>query len=281
MPGVAVAWSGGKDSAWAVHRLQAEGRPVAALITTVVREHDRVASHWVRRALVREQAAVLALPLVEVEIPWPCPNERYTAAWAAAVGELRERGGIGSVAFGDLFLRDVRAWREQLMRSVGLDAEFPLWGSRTDLLSRTMLKAGVEATLVALDPRRVDPRWIGKRWDESFLDALPPSVDPCGERGEFHTFVTGGPMFPRSIPVEEAGRFDRDEMAIVDLGPLSPVRAQRSPPTPCRNVCQVGVDGLCDGCGRSLAEIAGWLSMSDNRRQAVMARVLDWEVRSA
>lgn len=281
MHGVAVAWSGGKDGAWVVHRLRAEGRPVAALITTVVREHDRVTSHWVRRALVREQAASLELPLVEVEIPWPCPNESYTVAWTAAVRELKERGGVGSVAFGDLFLQDVRAWREQLMRTVGLEPEFPLWGIRSDLLSRAMLDAGVEATLVSVDPERVDPRWVGKRWDQSFLDALPSTVDPCGERGEFHTFVTAGPMFPRPIPVEEAGRFDRDGMAIVDLAPLSPARARRSPPTPCRNVCQVGGDGLCDGCGRSLAEIAGWLGMPDNRRQAVMARVRDWVVRSA
>lgn len=280
MSGVALAWSGGKDSAWALHELRRRGRGVAALVTTVTRGLDRTAGHGVRRGLVRRQAACLDLPLVEVEVPSPCSNELYEFAWGSALAELRVRAGIEGVAFGDLFLRDLREWRERTLAPLGLLAEFPLWGMRSDLLSEAMTRAGLEARVVCLDPARVDRQWAGAAWDRDFLAALPPDVDPCGERGEFHTFVTAGPMFPKRIPVEAGEVEERDGLVYADLTLPSHLPGERAGlTTPCRNICRIGPDGACDGCGRSLAEIAGWLAMPEGRRQAVMARVREWRVR--
>jgi uncharacterized protein (TIGR00290 family) len=272
MGGIAVSWSGGKDSFWALRELRGRGREVVALVTTISREFDRVAIHGVRRTLLRLQAARLGLPLVEVELPWPCSNEQYEAAWSAAVAELRDRAGITAVGFGDLFLADVRAYRERLLARLGIGAEFPLWGARTDSLSRAMLDAGVEARIVCLDPLRLDRRWAGAAWDRRLLVELPASVDPCGENGEFHTFVTGGPLFEAPLAVEPGVTLERDGFVFADLLPATIE-------SPCRNVCRLGDDGRCDGCGRTLAEIAEWSSMPVEGRRAVMQRVRSWAVR--
>lgn len=280
MSGLVLSWSGGKDSAWALHALRRRGREVVSLITTVTRDADRVAIHGVRRTLVRQQAAYADLPLVEVELPTPCSNEVYLFAWGSALVELRARTGIDAVGFGDLFLAEIREWREQALAPLGLRAEFPLWGMRTDLLGESMLAEGLTARIACLDPARLRREWAGAPWDRTFLTALPPNVDPCGERGEFHTFVTGGPMFTRSIAVEPGQVVERDGMVYRDLAPPSDL-AEEQRFSPCRNICRLGPDNTCDGCGRSMAEIAGWLAMPDVRRQAVMARVRDWRVRGA
>jgi uncharacterized protein (TIGR00290 family) len=279
MGGLALSWSGGKDAAWALHELRRRGQDVATLVTTITRDFDRVAIHGVRRSLVRRQAAHLGLPLVEVELPWPCSNELYEFAWGSALAELREREGIRAVAFGDLFLADVRTWRERVLAALGLGAEFPLWGMRTDLLSEAMLAAGVEARIACLDPARVDRMWAGAPWDRAFLAAQPRGVDPCGERGEFHTLVTNGPMFAQALPVETGGTVEREGMVYSDLTAPTGLAPEGSLASPCRDICRLGDDGACDGCGRSLPEIAGWVTMPDDRRRAVLARVRDWQPR--
>jgi predicted Fe-S protein YdhL (DUF1289 family) len=204
----------------------------------------------------------------------------YEFAWSAAVTKLRDDSLVTGVAFGDLFLADLRAWRERLMASLGMAAVFPLWGVRSDLLADAMLGAGMEAQIVCLDPARVDRRWAGALWDAEFITALGPAADPCGERGEFHTFVTAGPMFVGRADVEIGAIEERDGFVFADLA----LRQQTGPPvwptpSPCRNICRVGEDGLCDGCGRSLPEIAGWLGLPEARRKAVIARVSDWQPR--
>lgn len=280
MSGLVLSWSGGKDSAWALHELRRRGREVVSLITTVTRDAGRVAIHGVRRTLVRQQAAYADLPLVEVELPTPCSNELYLFALGSALAELRARTGIDAVGFGDLFLAEIREWRQQALAPLGLRAEFPLWGMRTDLLSETMLTNGLTARIACVDPARLGREWAGAPWDRAFLAGLPPDVDPCGERGEFHTFVTGGPMFSRSIAVEPGDVVERDGMVYRDLAaPSDPPEDRAAGTSPCRNICRLGPDGACDGCGRSMAEIAGWLAMPEARRQAVMARVREWRVR--
>lgn len=192
---VALSWSSGKDAAWALHLLRQQGVDVSALVTTITGEFDRVAMHGIRRSVVRRQAALVDLPLVEVDLPWPCSNAMYEFAFSATLAGLKEREGISTIAFGDLYLADVRAYRERMLAPLGLKAEFPLWGIRTDLLAERMLRSGVEAFVAVVDPARVDPRYAGARWDKAMIRSLPPAVDPCGEQGEFHTVITGGPMF--------------------------------------------------------------------------------------
>jgi uncharacterized protein (TIGR00290 family) len=282
MSRVGLSWSGGKDSFWALRELLRAGREVVALVTAISSEFDRVAIHGVRRSLVELQAARLGLPLIPVDLPWPCSNQRYEAAWHAVVDGLRDRTGITAMAFGDLFLADVRAYRERLVARLGLGAEFPLWGARTDALSGALLDAGVEARIVCLDPTRVDRRWAGAPWDRPFLAARVESVDPCGENGEFHTFVTGGPLFDAPLAVDPGVVVERDGFVFADLVPRPASGIGPGEPrieSPCRNVCRLGNDGVCDGCGRTLAEIAEWSTMTDNGRRAVMARVRSWAVR--
>lgn len=201
-----LAWSGGKDSALALWALRGGdvGRgpsppaPVAALLTTVTEDFGRVSMHGVRRALVRAQAAAAGLPLVEVGIPARCSDAEYEARMGEVLGAAAARG-LEAVTFGDLFLEDVRAYRERQLARLGLRAEFPLWGLDTGELARRFLALGFKAWVVCVDTQRLDASLAGRAYDEAFLDDLPPGVDPCGERGEFHTFVYDGPIFARPV----------------------------------------------------------------------------------
>lgn len=214
---VALSWSSGKDAAWALHLLRQQGVDVSALVTTITREFDRVAMHGVRRSVLRQQAAQVDLPLVEVELPWPCSNEMYEFALSASLANLKEREGITAVAFGDLYLADVRAYRERMLKPFGLDALFPLWGIRTDLLAQRMLRAGVEAFVAVLDPSKLDRSYAGAQWTEAMIRSLPATVDPCGENGEFHTIVTDGPMFASPITVYPGEVVERDGFVFADF----------------------------------------------------------------
>ena len=211
-------WSSGKDSAWALHELRGAGVPVGALAVTVNRAFERVAMHAVRVELVRRQAEAAGLPLRVVEIPHPCSNAEYEAAFRAAAGDaLRE--GVRTMAFGDLFLADVRAYRERLLAGSGIEPLFPLWGRDTAELARAMLAGGLRAVVTCVDPKQVPAELAGRAFDGELLAALPAAVDPCGERGEFHTFACDGPMFSRPVPVRVGERVLRDGFVFADLLP--------------------------------------------------------------
>lgn len=219
---ILLSWSGGKDAAWALHCLRmasAAGSDVVALVTTVVPEFDRVAMHGVRASLLRTQAAATGLPLLEVALPWPCSNERYEAAFAEALDAARTRWGVTHVAFGDLFLAEIRTYREALLARVGLTPLFPLWGQPTEPLLAAMLQGGVRARIVCLDPTRVGRELAGRELDAGLVAELPADVDRCGERGEFHTFVTAGPMLRHQIAVRPGPIVERDGFIFADLLP--------------------------------------------------------------
>jgi uncharacterized protein (TIGR00290 family) len=213
---VALAWSGGKDSALALGALRREGTTVAALLTTFTDDYDRVSMHGVRRALVRDQAAVAGIPLVEVGIPAGCVNEVYAARMEAAFRSppLEE---LDAVASGDLFLEDVRAYREERLASAGKSALFPLWGRDTAALARSFIEDGYEAYVVCVDTSMLDASFAGRKYDTSLLNDLPPGIDPCGENGEFHSFVYAGPCFDRPVPCQVGEQVLREGFAFADL----------------------------------------------------------------
>ncbi|RYZ01765.1 MAG: adenine nucleotide alpha hydrolase [Myxococcales bacterium] len=212
-----LSWSSGKDSAWTLHMLrQQQELEVVGLLTTVNEQFDRVAMHAVRSELLRAQAEAAGLPLLEVKLPWPCHNEQYEAAMAAAMVEVKARG-VTAMAFGDLFLEDIRAYREQKLEGTGVRPVFPLWGKPTAELARQMIAGGLQARLTCVDPRVMPSALAGRAFDEALLRDLPASVDPCGERGEFHTFVHSGPMFERAIPIESGEVVERDGFVFADL----------------------------------------------------------------
>lgn len=214
-----MAWSSGKDSAYALHAVrQAGALDVVGLLTTVTDAYARVSMHGVRETILSAQAARVGLPLTTVRIPAPCPNEIYERAMAAALGDARARG-VSHVVFGDLFLADLRAWRIARLAEVGMTAEFPLWRRDTAALAREMIAAGMEARIACLDPRRLDRSFAGRSFDDALLDALPPDVDPCGENGEFHTVVTAGPMFAAPIPTRLGEIVERDGFVFADVLP--------------------------------------------------------------
>jgi uncharacterized protein (TIGR00290 family) len=211
-----VSWSSGKDSAWMVHVLRQQGIDLGALLTTVNADANRVAMHAVRVDLLRAQAQSLELPLWEVPIPSPCPNDTYERAMADAVA----RGvadGYTHIAFGDLLLEDIRRYREERLIGTGLTPLFPLFGADTAALARQMVDAGLRARITCVDPRRLDPRFAGREFDAALLAELPASVDPCGERGEFHSFAYAGPMFTRPIDVAAGAVVERDGFVFADL----------------------------------------------------------------
>jgi uncharacterized protein (TIGR00290 family) len=217
---IALSWSGGKDAAWALHRLR--GLPaveVVALVTTVVSAFGRVAMHGVRAELVRAQARAVGVELVEVPLSWPSTNAEYEQRVGLALAELRTGLGVTHVAFGDLFLEDVRAYRERMLAGTGLAPLFPLWLEPTGRLMETMLGEGVEARIVCLDPQRVGRELAGRAIDAALLAGLPAAVDPCGERGEFHTFVTAGPMLREPVRVAPGEIVEREGFVYADLIP--------------------------------------------------------------
>lgn len=214
-----MSWSTGKDSAFALHVVRAgEEIDVRALLVTVNADADRVAMHAVRRRLLEAQARRLGLPLHVVEIPSPCSNDVYEERMAAAVAMARETA-VELMVFGDLFLEDVRAYREDRLSGTGIAPVFPLWGRPTHLLARDMLTAGVQAVVTCVDPRVLSAEFIGRSFDESFLADLPEEVDPCGERGEFHTFVWDAPDFHSPIEIELGEVVSRDGFVFCDVVP--------------------------------------------------------------
>jgi uncharacterized protein (TIGR00290 family) len=213
---VGLAWSGGKDSALALWALRRAGVEVAALLTTITEGYDRVSMHGVRRELLRRQAAATGVTLVEVTIPPDCVNAVYEERMAAAFAEP-PLDGIGAMASGDLFLEDVRAYREERLADAGKEALFPLWGRNTQLLARTFLDEGFEAVVCCLDPRKLDQSFAGRPYDAHFLADLPDDVDPCGERGEFHTFVHAGPILSEPERVTVGEMVERDGFVFCDL----------------------------------------------------------------
>jgi uncharacterized protein (TIGR00290 family) len=216
--GLALSWSGGKDSAialWALRRTQCEPE---ALITTVTETYDRISMHGVRRELLARQADALAIPLVEVTIPPACSDDVYEQRMAHAFAATR-LSEVDTVAFGDLFLEDIRAYREQRLAEAGRRALFPLWGRDTSELANEFVDDGFEATLVCVDPRTLDPSFAGRAYDRRLLADLPPGVDPCGENGEFHTFVHAGPVFSRPIVCTTGDVVERDGFVFCDLVP--------------------------------------------------------------
>lgn len=215
---LALAWSGGKDSALALHALRAAGREPDALLTTVTEGVERISVHGVRRALLHAQAAALGIALVEVRIPLPCPNEVYEARMEAALA-APPLDAVTEVAFGDLFLEDVRAYREERLAPTGRRALFPVWGRDTAELARTFIDQGFEAILATVDPRFLDASFAGRAYDAELLADLPPTVDPCGENGEFHTFVHAGPIFAAPIAVTTGELVERDGFAYRDIVP--------------------------------------------------------------
>lgn len=219
MADLALSWSGGKDSALALWVLREKHQvPPRALITTVTNEYERVSMHGVRRALLELQAAALGLPLVEVTIPSRCSNDVYEARMAQALASA-ELNGVQVVAFGDLFLQDIRAYREQRLATAGKRALFPLWGRDTTELARSFIAEGFEATLVCVDPGQLDASFAGRRYDARLLSELPAGVDPCGENGEFHTFVHAGPILDRRIECQVGEVVRRDGFVFCDVLP--------------------------------------------------------------
>ena len=216
---LALSWSGGKDSALALWMLRGEGREPAVLVTTVTESYDRVSMHGVRRDLLECQADAVGIRLVEVLIPPRCGNELYEQRTEQAFATPM-LAGVDSVAYGDLFLEDVRARREERLAAAGRRGVFPLWGLDTTTLAHDLIAAGFEATLVCVDPRKLDPSFAGRAYDEELLADLPAGVDPCGENGEFHTFVHAGPIFTAPIACVHGETVERDGFLFTDLLPV-------------------------------------------------------------
>jgi uncharacterized protein (TIGR00290 family) len=217
MKHILLSWSSGKDSAWSLHILRQRGEyEVAGLLTTFNEAADRVAMHAVRRELVEQQAAAAGLPLWAIPLPWPCSNEQYEALMAQTCAKAISEG-IEGVAFGDLFLEDVRAYREKQMAGTGLAPIFPVWGLPTQSLAEEMIAGGVRAKLTCVNTTKLGQSFVGREFDWSLLSALPDGVDPCGERGEFHSFVYAGPMLSSALPVSVGVTVVRDQFAFADL----------------------------------------------------------------
>lgn len=214
-----LAWSSGKDSAWTLHTLrQSADFEVAALLTTINRDAGRVAMHAVREELLDMQAAALGLPLVKVQIPAQCTNTVYEEAIEAAMARARAEG-VWHVAFGDLFLEDIRRYREEKLRAAAMTPIFPIWGRDTRALAREMTAQGLQASLTCVDPKQLDRTFAGRLFDDDLLDDLPASVDPCGENGEFHSFAFAGPMFAELLRVTPGEVVERDGFVFADVLP--------------------------------------------------------------
>lgn len=218
-----LSWSSGKDSAWALHVLRSDPAyqdvEVVGLLTTSNGAVDRVAMHGVRCSLLREQAAAVGLEPWIVALPHPCSNDDYARIMGGVVAEARARG-VERIAFGDLYLEDIRAYREAALEGTGVRPMFPLWGRPTEALAREMVDAGARAILTCVDPRRCPDEWLGREYDHALLDAIaraPDAIDPCAERGEFHTFAYDGPAFARPVAVARGEVVRQDGFAFIDL----------------------------------------------------------------
>jgi uncharacterized protein (TIGR00290 family) len=217
MKRILLSWSSGKDSAWSLHVLRHAGEyEVAGLLTTFNEAADRVAMHAVRRELVEQQAAAAGLPLWAVPLPWPCSNEQYESLMAQTCAKAVSEG-IEGIAFGDLFLEDVRAYREKQLTGTRLAPIFPVWGLPTRALAQEMIAGGLRAKLTCVDTTKLEPSFVGHEFDQTLLSALPDGVDPCGERGEFHSFVYAGPMLNAALPISVGVTVIRDQFAFADL----------------------------------------------------------------
>jgi uncharacterized protein (TIGR00290 family) len=221
MKRVLLSWSSGKDSAWTLHVLRNDPDiELVGLLTTVNSTHERVAMHAVRRELLRMQGAAAGLPVTEVDLPWPCPNGEYERLMSAATAQARA-DGITHIAFGDLYLEDVRDYRVNNLRGTGLEPIFPLWGRDSGALAAEMVAGGLRAYVTCVDPNKLDATWAGRELDAAFLAELPAGVDPCGENGEFHTFVFAGPMFTAPLDVELGEVVERDGFRFADVLPAA------------------------------------------------------------
>ena len=215
-----IAWSSGKDSAWALHEARRSGEyEIVGALTTVTETFGRVSMHGVREELLRAQLEAIGIPPNIVPIPFPCPNEVYEARMGAALSHAKTEG-VSHVIFGDLFLEDVRAYREAKMAGTGITPLFPLWGRPTKALAHAMIEGGLKTHLVTVDLKAMPKSFAGRKFDEALLDNLPAGVDPCGERGEFHTCVLDGPMFNRAIAVRVGEVVEREGFAFADLVPI-------------------------------------------------------------
>jgi uncharacterized protein (TIGR00290 family) len=216
-----LSWSSGKDAAWALHVLRESGEhEVTGLFTTVNSAFGRVAMHAVRIELLRQQAQAVGLPLHLIEIPYPCSNEQYASVMADFVAQAANNG-VRCMAFGDLFLPDVRRYREERLQGTGIEPVFPLWGKPTRKLLAEMLASGLRACLTCVDPRVLPAEFAGRELTPAVLDSLPSGIDPCGENGEFHTFVFDGPMFTRPLDIEMGEVVTRDGFVFADVLPVS------------------------------------------------------------
>jgi diphthamide synthase (EF-2-diphthine--ammonia ligase) len=218
-PKALIAWSSGKDSAWALLETHQSGAfDVVGALTTVTETFGRVSMHGVREDLLAAQLGAAGLAPVRVPIPFPCPNEVYEARMAAAVADAKA-AGVTHIIFGDLFLEDVRRYREDKLAGSGITPVFPLWGRPTDVLARDMIDGGVETYLACVDLKQLPIAFAGRRLDHAMLAELPAGADPCGEKGEFHTFVAAGPMLTRRIAIDVGDVVEREGFAFADLLP--------------------------------------------------------------
>ncbi len=216
-PRLLLSWSSGKDSAWTLHALRQQGAyEIAGLLTTINEAADRVAMHAVRTSLLEAQAEAAGLPLWKIPIPHGCSNEQYEAAMSAAIERARAEG-ISAFGFGDLFLEDIRQYREKQLAGTGMEAVFPLWKKPTGPLAEEMVAAGLGAVLTCIDPKQLPAAFAGRRFDRDLLRDLPAQVDPCGENGEFHSFTYAGPMFRRPISVRVGEVVERDGFVFADV----------------------------------------------------------------
>lgn len=214
-----LSWSSGKDSAMSLFSvLKSNEFEILALLTTVSDQFHRVSMHGVREELLNQQAASLGLPIEKVHVPYPCPNAVYEQKMSTFLTSYKCKG-LTHVIFGDLFLEDVRRYREEKLSQIGITAVFPLWKENTSKMARSMLKLGFRAVVTCVDMKKLDPTFAGRYYDESFLDELPSSVDPCGENGEFHTFVIDGPIFKNRIEITVGKSVMRDGFQFVDILP--------------------------------------------------------------
>jgi uncharacterized protein (TIGR00290 family) len=212
-----LSWSSGKDSGWSLHLLrQQKEYEIVGLLTTFNQAANRVAMHAVRRSLVEAQANAAGIPLWAVDLPWPCTNADYECIMKEAC-KAAIQAGIECIAFGDLFLTDIRSYREKQLKNSGLQPIFPVWGLPTGELARSMIESGVRAKLTCVDPKLLAPEFVGREFDEQLLSEFPSEIDPCGENGEFHTFVYAGPMFGSDLSVEVGEIVSRDEFVFADL----------------------------------------------------------------